>query len=187
MAFYAGDPSAGADVDIPDDISLAPTEASTSGGTFMTRYTNRSTGTLNSQATRRTSRGRRREERKRARGKKGSVYEEEYLINSIGRLIERLNDVNDDVARLVEGLMKRRMREQAGAVENAMLEVIGMCQAVLGEVFGVQEAASNPAETNGEEAVPTGGNAVLQDSMEAVRGPKIVPTIKSFERLSLVG
>jgi elongator complex protein 1 len=95
--------------DIPDNVSLAPTETSTSGGTFMTRYTNR-TGTINTTTTRKTSKNRRREERKRARGKKGSVYEEEYLVNSIERLVERVNRVNEEVQRLVEGLIRRRMR-----------------------------------------------------------------------------
>lgn len=153
----------------------------------MTRYTNRSDGTLNTQTTKRTSRGKRREERKRARGKKGSVYEEEYLINSVGRLIERLNSVNDEVARLIEGLMKRRMREQASAVENAMLEVIGMCQAVVGEVFGEPDTFPNLATANGDERGPRGGDAVLQDSMEAISKPKVAPVIQAFNRLSLVG
>ena len=86
IAFLDG--ADGGDVDIPDDLSLAPTDASTTGGTFMTRYTNRSTGTLATNASRQTSKNRRREERKRARGKKGTVYEEEYLTNSLERLIE---------------------------------------------------------------------------------------------------
>ena len=81
MAFYEGMIDGPADANIPDNISLAPTDT-TSGGTFMTRYTNQ-TGTVNTTTTRKTSKNKRREERKRARGKKGTVYEEEYLTNSI--------------------------------------------------------------------------------------------------------
>jgi elongator complex protein 1 len=183
VAFYAGDPSATAIGDYPDDISLAPTDASTSGGTFMTRYTGRTNGTLNTQTTRRTSKNKRREERKRARGKKGSVYEEEYLVNSIGRLIEKMNSVNGDVALLVEGLMKRQMRERSKAVEDAMVEVIDMCNSVIDEVFGPKPGPADP-ETNGVER-PLGGDGVLHDALEASRMPKAAPVVQSFQRLSL--
>jgi elongator complex protein 1 len=185
LAFYAGDPSANADGDFPDDVSLAPTDASTSGGTFMTRYTGHTNGTLNTQTSRRTSKVKRREERKRARGKKGSVYEEEYLVNSIGRLIERLNTVNDDVKSLVEGLVKRRMREQARAVDDAMDEVLRMIKAVLDEVY--ETPSGNSAQQPNGESVPTGGDAVLHDAMVASQAPKVAPVIKTFETLTLAG
>ncbi|KAL8946014.1 MAG: hypothetical protein Q9222_007532, partial [Ikaeria aurantiellina] len=75
LAFFEGDVNGGKD--IPDDVSLAPTDASTmGGGSLFTRYTNRSSGTAATGTSRRSSKNRRREERKRARGKKGSVYEE---------------------------------------------------------------------------------------------------------------
>jgi elongator complex protein 1 len=184
VAFYSGDPSGTAEGDIPDDVSIAPTDASTSGGTFLTRYTGRSNGTLNTQTSRRTSKHKRREERKRARGKKGTVYEEEYLVNSIGRLIERINSVNDDVTRLVEGLIKRRMREQARVAEEAMLEVTQMCKSILDEVFGTIE--SKTADTAVPEIErPTGGDGVLHDAMQAVQAPKVIPVVKKFERLTL--
>ncbi|KAM0715264.1 hypothetical protein Q7P37_008762 [Cladosporium fusiforme] len=128
-----------ADGDVPDNLSLAPSEATTSGGTLMTRYTNRSTGTLATNATRKTSKNRRREERKRAKGKKGTVYEEEYLVNSIARLIERLNSTTDDVSSLLEGLMRRAMRERAVAVEAAMADVMEACKLCMAEVFAQPE------------------------------------------------
>jgi elongator complex protein 1 len=191
LAFFGGVPADGPD--IPDNISLAPTEATTSAGTFMTRYTNRSTGTLASNATRKTSKNRRREERKRARGKKGSVYEEEYIVNSIGRLIERTNSVSEEVARLVEGLMRRAMRERAVAVENAMIEVVELCKACIPEVFQVKPTLpSNPeaGEVNGEDEAgrPTaGGQAVFYDAMEANQAKREPPVINAFSRLSLLG
>ncbi len=88
LAFFEGDANDGKD--IPDDVSLAPTDASTMGGSLFTRYTGRTgtmTGTAGTGTSRRSSKNRRREERKRARGKKGSVYEEEYLVNSVSRVI----------------------------------------------------------------------------------------------------
>ena len=41
---------------------------------------------------RKSAKSRRRAERKKARGKKGSIYEEEYLYDSLRRLIERFNN-----------------------------------------------------------------------------------------------
>lgn len=192
LAFFAGEAAGGGGADIPDDVSLATTttDASTMGGTLLTRYTNRSSGTIGTNATRRTSKNRRKEERKRARGKKGSVYEEEYLVNSVGRLIERVNGVNGQVERLVGGLMRRGMRERAGAVEDAMVEVVGMCRGCVGEVFksdvrDVGERGEMVGEVEGERR-PKGGEEVLWDTLEGDKRRE-VPLVKGFDRLSLLG
>ena len=184
LAFFDGDVNGGAD--IPDNVSLATTDASTMGGTLLTRYTNR-TGTVGTNATRRTSKNRRREERKRASGKKGSVYEEEYLVNSVGRLIDRINTVNEEVERLVVGLMGRAMRERAGAVENAMAEVVELCKGCLDEVFknDVKKVVEQK-EIEQEERRPKGGEGVLWDTMEEDK-QREAPLVKDFDRLSLLG
>ena len=183
LAFFDGDVNGGAD--IPDNVSLATTDASTMGGTLLTRYTNR-TGTVGTNATRRTSKNRRREERKRARGKKGSVYEEEYLVNSVGRLIDRINTVNEEVQRLIVGLMRRGMRERAGAVENAMVEIVKLCTGCLDEVFRNDiKKVVEEKETEEEERRPKGGEGVLWDTLE-VDKQREAPLVKVFERLSLL-
>lgn len=194
LAFYEGIE----DANIPDNISLAPTNT-TSGGTFMTRYTNR-TGTVNTQTTRRTSKNKRREERKRARGKKGTVYEEEYLVNSVERLIERINGMQDEIRRLVEGLVRRGMRERALAVEAAVVEVEERCREAVKEMYpptqgpGVvgEEPALNGNQLNGGalgdvELRPTGADATLWDSLAEVGKKRDAPVVKAFERLSLLG
>lgn len=186
LAFLDGDAPGGAD--IPDNISLAPTDASTSGGgSLFTRYTNR-TGTVGTNATRRTSKNRKREERKRARGKKGSVYEEEYLVNSVGRLTEKINTVAPEVQRLVVGLMRRGMRERARAVESGMVEVVELCKSCVDEVF--QSEPKNSGHDNpipdGEETRPNGTDGVLWDSLGENK-PRVVPVIKDFDKLSLLG
>ncbi|KAJ4311796.1 putative elongator complex protein 1 [Neodidymelliopsis sp. IMI 364377] len=191
MAFYDG--MDGIDANIPDNISLAPTDT-TSGGTFMTRYT-KQTGTVNTTATRKTSKNKRREERKRARGKKGTVYEEEYLTNSIERLIERINSMQDEIQRLVEGLMKRGMRERAAAVERAVLEVVEKCTEAVREMYPVDTSAITGTEgekvvegagVSGETLRPTGGDATLWDSLQEVERKRVAPIVKGFERLSLL-
>ena len=185
LAFYDGDVNDGAD--IPDNVSLAPTDTSTTGGSLFTRYTNR-TGTVGTNATRKTSRNRKREERKRARGKKGSVYEEEYLVNSVGRLFDRVNSVGDDLGRLVTGLMRRGMRERAMAVQGVMLEVIELCKGCVAEVFEVEQVAGQKEEESVDHKMerPNGGDGVLWDSMEMSQTRREAPLIKEFEKLSLL-
>jgi elongator complex protein 1 len=176
------------DANIPDNVSLAPTDT-TSGGTFMTRYTQQ-TGTVNTQATRKTSKNKRREERKRARGKKGTVYEEEYLTNSIERLIERINSMQDELARLIEGLVKRGMRERADAVARAVQGVIGLCGEAVVEMYPETAKPVGVVEDGQEEGDvlrPTGGDATLLESMMEVGKKRDPPVVKGFERLSLLG
>ncbi|KAF2117499.1 elongator complex protein 1 [Lophiotrema nucula] len=197
LAFFEGiDPDS--NINIPDNVSLAPTDT-TSGGTFMTRYTNR-TGTVNTQTTRRTSKKKAREERKRARGKKGTVYEEEYLVNSIERLIERINSMNEEVQRLVEGLVKRGMRERADAVDVAVRDVVRLCGEAVEEMYPVVEEGGQQVdgvqvngvngglEMNGDGVLrPSGADATLWDSLQEVGRKRERPVVKAFERLSLLG
>ncbi|KAL8822745.1 MAG: hypothetical protein Q9191_006525 [Dirinaria sp. TL-2023a] len=186
LAFLEGD-LAGGDADIPDNISLAPTDASTMGRSLFTRYTSR-TGTVATNATRQTSKRRQREERKRARGKKGSVYEEEYLVNSIGRLVDKVNSVIEEVERLVTGLMRRGMRERALATEAAMVDLIDLCKSAVVKVYGKEiipgtdEKQLRPDYTDR----PSGGDGVLWESI-AEQPVRERPLIKKFEKLSLLG
>jgi elongator complex protein 1 len=116
------------------------------------------------------------------------VYEEEYLVNSVGRLIDRVNLVNEDVERLIVGLMRRGMRERARAVENAMVEVLELCKGCVGEVF--QDAVKKPGvqetEDQGDEGRPKGGEGVLWDTLEGEQ-KRETPVIREFARLSLLG
>ncbi|EGD93877.1 IKI3 family protein [Trichophyton tonsurans CBS 112818] len=188
LGFYGGDPTgAGAgDADIPDNISLAPTDASTMAGrSLFTRYTG------GSSTSRASSRMRKREERRRAKGKKGTVYEEEYLVNSVRRLIEKVNSSIEEVEALVQGMLRRGMRERAAVVEKNLDEVLGMCRDCLSDVF------ETPAETNSdvqdkEDEPPAGaissGERVYLESMEALKGKgREPPVVKAFKKLSLLG
>lgn len=197
LAYFGGDPSnadgAAGGHDIPDNVSLAPTDASTAAGKSMfTRYTG---GTSMS---RRTSKTRRREERKRAAGRKGTVYEEEYLVNSVRRLIERVNSTFDEVTALVEGLLRRGMRERATAVEKALQEVLGMCTDSL-EVFESSESAQDggsgdvaapsadiPGQAEGQPPV-LGADAVYLDSLQGQSQKRAAPVVREFAKLALLG
>lgn len=190
LAFYGGDPTGGeGGVDIPDNVSLAPTEASTlAGRTMFTRYTGK-TGMSHQ-----TSRTRRREERKRARGKKGTVYEEEYLVNSIRRLIERVNSSVAEAEALVDALLRRNMRERAVAVEKALDDVVRMCSDCRGEVFEIPTVETKNqdglGDEDGESLQVTAGTRVLEESIAAITGgaerAKEVPIVKGLNKSSLL-
>ncbi|RDW91470.1 elongator complex protein 1 [Coleophoma crateriformis] len=189
LAFYEGE--RGGDGDVPDDVSIAASSRVSTNRSLFTRYTGKgSQHTAGTGVSRATSKNRKREERKRARGKKGSVYEEEYLVNSVGRLIDRVESVREEIARLVMGLVRRGMWERARAVEGSLADVVGMCIACIPEVF------ATPGQDNGKDAAaatvpdqyrPVGGDAVMQESLDAAGKRKEAPVVKAFERLSLLG
>ena len=141
---------------------------------------------MNTQTTHKTSKNKRREERKRARGKKGSIYEEEYLINSVGRLIDRVNGVRDEMERLVQALLRRRMRERAIAVEAALDDVTDLIRGCVGEVFEPDQGVRNAA-ADGQIPRAGGANGVVQDSLEEAAKPREPPLVRALERLSLLG
>ena len=192
LAFFGGDPTGGeGGVDIPDNVSLAPTEATTlAGRTMFTRYTGK-TG-----MTHQTSRTRRREERKRARGKKGTVYEEEYLVNSIRRLIERVNSTVAEAEALVDALLRRNMRERAAAVKKALEDVLKMCADCRDDVFEVSAADAEKKNEVEDGAIEeqeirlTSGARVLEESIAAITGgaghAKEVPVVKEMKKSSLL-
>jgi elongator complex protein 1 len=189
LTFYEGE--RGGDGELPDDVSIAASSRISTSKSLFTRYTGKgsqgqSIGTAGTGVSRATSKNRRREERKRARGKKGSVYEEEYLVASVGRLIERVESVRGEVGRLIAGLVRRGMWERARAVEGSLAEVIGMCQACIPEVFGTQKPVKVEGTVEGEYR-PTGADAVLQESIEAAGKKKEPPIVAVFEKLSLLG
>ncbi|KAE8340311.1 hypothetical protein BDV24DRAFT_63860 [Aspergillus arachidicola] len=198
LAYFGGDPTMGGDmgVDIPDNVSLAPTDASTLAGRSMfTRYTGKTGKTGKTNMTRQTSKTRRKEERKRASGKKGTVYEEEYLVNSVRRLIERVNSTVSEVETLVSALLRRGMRERATAIEKAMQEVLKLCTDSRVEVFGAvaspggEQTDGAEPETNvntAEEVSPRGGQRAFADSIAATLGVREAPAVKELKQSALL-
>ncbi|KAF8458877.1 IKI3 family-domain-containing protein [Terfezia claveryi] len=168
LAYFEGLPE-GSGANIPDNISLAPTDASTSGGTFMTRYTGKTAGTAMTGATRRTR----------------TIYEEEYLVRSLARLVERLDIVKDEVGRLVEGMVRRGMRERATAVQEKMVEMGGILKGCVEEVFSDKNAVNlflyGTGGCDGEGDDGEGGHGPMN-----VNGEKKIPVVKDFDRLAIL-
>ena len=132
-----------------DDVSIAPSSASTKES-YFTRYTGKTSGTAKTGASRRTAKNKRREERKRARGKKGTVYEEEYLIQSIGRLIDRLDQTQYDAVRLIDGMFRRNMREQAYQIQRNYVEILDILKEHVKEIYTIDEKDRERVDDNGE-------------------------------------
>lgn len=135
FAFYNGNAE---NAENADNVSIAPTE-STLRSSIFTRYTGKSSSTAKTGSSRRTAKNRRREERKRARGKKGTIYEEEYLIRSTGRLVDRLNLTVSDAEKLVEGLVRRGMMEQAHKIQNDFVELQEFIEGHAKEIYTMSD------------------------------------------------
>ncbi|KAK5053946.1 hypothetical protein LTR84_001908 [Exophiala bonariae] len=200
LAFYGGDAAAAGDgtgMDIPDNVSLAPTDATTQGGqSLFTRYGSNASkfgGTVASNVSRMTSKTKRKEERKRARGKTGSVYEEEYLVASVQRLIGRVNGVHEEVGRLVNGLLRRGLREQAEKVDEVLREITALCEKARMDVWEVTEGAGDGENglgvvnggiveryhVNGE-GRPSGADGILWDSVQEAQKKRDAPEVKAW-------
>ncbi|KAE8150092.1 IKI3 family-domain-containing protein [Aspergillus avenaceus] len=192
LAYFGGESTMAGDmgVDIPDNVSLAPTDASTLAGRSMfTRYTGNTGKTGKTNFSRQTSKTRRKEERKRASGKKGTVYEEEYLVNSVRRLIERVNSTVHEVETLVDALLRRGMRERAAAVEKAMQEVLKLCVEARQDVFdsAAPQGTDQQAEgQNAEQHYMSAGDRAVSESVAATLGVKEAPAVKELKQSALL-
>ncbi|OLN92268.1 Elongator complex protein 1 [Colletotrichum chlorophyti] len=195
LAFYEGERPGGAAGDIPDDVSVAASSRVSTSASLFTRYTGKdgSVGTLGTGVSRATSKNRKREEKKRARGRKGTVYEEEYLVNSVRRLVERVEGgAKDEVGRLVFALVRRGMTERARAVEALMAEVVEGCKTAVREVFAVKEGEGEGERQqafgpDGEAYLPSGADAVLQEHLDARAKKLEPPVLGAFQKLTLLG
>ncbi|XWW96943.1 hypothetical protein V2A60_004923 [Cordyceps javanica] len=201
LAFYEGERAGGGDV--PDDISVAASSRlSTGGASLFTRYTGKSAGggsigTAGTGVSRATSKNRRREEKKRARGRKGTVYEEEYLVNSTRRLIERVGATQAEVERLVFALVRRGMAERARNAEALMRDVLEAAELAVAQVFPHAATAAaddgngdrdRDAAAAGEQHYHAkGGDAVLVEWMEARSKMAEPPVLAKMSKLTLLG
>ena len=119
------------------------------------------------------------------------MYEEEYLVASVGRLIERVNGLHEEVGRLVMGLLRRGMREQARLVEQGMREVSEACgrarvevwEAVKVELEG-QGAGLNTYDVDGV-GRPPGADGVFWDSQQESAKQR-APEVKVWRACELI-
>ncbi|KAM3530399.1 hypothetical protein MY4038_004933 [Beauveria bassiana] len=196
LAFYEGERAGGADV--PDDVSVAASSRlSTGGASLFTRYTGKSgsVGTAGTGVSRATSKNRRREEKKRARGRKGTVYEEEYLVSSTRRLVERVGAAQAEVERLVFALVRRGMAERARNAETLLWDVLDAAEVAVAQVFPraaqqqqqQQQVDDEDAAAATEQYRARGGDAVLAEWAEARSKMAEPPALAKMTKLTLLG
>ncbi|GAA5832721.1 hypothetical protein JCM11251_005735 [Rhodosporidiobolus azoricus] len=100
-----------------ENVEIAP-DGMSDAGTAFTRYTVAPTtmASQTSRGTSKTSTSRRRQALKKAAGKKSSVYEEMYLLNSIKKTVEsKLTELQTDAAALLPILLTLRSSDHRSA------------------------------------------------------------------------
>ncbi|GMM53061.1 Elongator subunit [Starmerella bacillaris] len=138
------------DNDFADDVSVAGTE--TTNASAYTRYTDKSsTGTAATNATRRTLKNQRRQERKKVRGKKGSVYEEDYLIASTARLVERITTNRKDLQALISTLARTNLLVYTNQLVSGYNALIALLDANLDEIYSIDEKSLIRYDASGHE------------------------------------
>ncbi|KAI0752776.1 IkappaB kinase complex IKAP component [Daedaleopsis nitida] len=105
-AFYGVEDTDLHNVDVMTDISMAPT--------MFTRYTV-APSAVSKTSSKRSSRSKRKLERKVGSGRKGTVDEEEYLLRSVSKLVTRFNTTQADSAALLPHLLQFTDEHRAGA------------------------------------------------------------------------
>ncbi|KAF8058697.1 pol II transcription elongation factor [Lyophyllum atratum] len=113
-AFYGTEDLTLHNVDVMTDVSMAPTA--------FTRYTVAPTST--SRSSKRTSRSKRKMERKVGSGRKGTVDEEEYLLKSLTKLATRFATIQDEVRGLLPHLLQFTLehRQEGAAMQQRLAE-----------------------------------------------------------------
>ncbi|KAG2158594.1 pol II transcription elongation factor [Suillus bovinus] len=109
-AFYNFDDPTLHNVDVMTDVSMAPTA--------FTRYTVAPSAT--SKASKQSSKTKRKMERKLGSGRKGTVDEEEYILKSVTKLVERCATTQGDIKKLLPHLLQL---SQAHREEGVALQV----------------------------------------------------------------
>ncbi|CDH60280.1 pol ii transcription elongation factor [Lichtheimia corymbifera JMRC:FSU:9682] len=128
---------------LPHDESLDNIDMfsdTTSMFSQFTRYTSASSrmstlSSVSSKASRKSSRVRRREQRKKERGKKGTIYEEEYLVKSIKKLCEKATTMQNDVRSLLSVLVPFGYMDEARNIQEKFAQILVEFKEAIPTVF----------------------------------------------------
>ncbi|KAF9047491.1 pol II transcription elongation factor [Panaeolus papilionaceus] len=147
-AFYdLEDDAALHNVDVMTDVSMP--------ATAFTRYTQAPTSA--SRSSRRTSRSKRKMERKIGSGKKGTVDEEEYLLRSVTKLVEKFSASQADARSLLPHLYQFTVehRTEGKLLQEEVDEFEAELKAAVEEIWAVQGAPGTADESELEPTVDT--------------------------------
>jgi len=127
-------------MNMPDDPTLENVDMfsdTTSMYSQFTRYTGTTARMSQASSARssRSSKSKRREERKKARGKKGTIYEEEYLVGSLKRLYERASALQSEIGGMIKALMVYGHMEDAKSIQQQFSNVMEQLGDKMDEIF----------------------------------------------------
>ena len=72
------------------------------------------------------------------------------MIQSIGRLIDRLHQTQSDAVRLIDGMFRRNMREQAYQIQRNYVEILNILKEHVKEIYTIDEKDRERIDDNGE-------------------------------------
>ncbi|RPD57919.1 IkappaB kinase complex IKAP component [Lentinus tigrinus ALCF2SS1-6] len=144
-AFYGVEDTDLHNVDVMTDISMAPT--------MFTRYTV-APSAVSKTSSKRSSRSKRKLERKVGSGRKGTVDEEEYLLKSVSKLVARFNTVQADSSALLPHLLQFTEEHRAEAA-SLQEELRDFAEELRGTVEEIWKKAPESEEGGAESGAPS--------------------------------
>ncbi|KAH9846478.1 IkappaB kinase complex IKAP component [Lenzites betulinus] len=139
-AFYGVEDTDLHNVDVMTDISMAPT--------MFTRYTV-APSAMSKTSSKRSSRSKRKLERKVGSGRKGTVDEEEYLLNSVSKLVTRFKTTQADGASLLPHLLQftDEHRTEAASLQRELSDLSAELNEAIEEIWKKAPENEEPAES----------------------------------------
>ncbi|KAJ1822083.1 putative elongator complex protein 1 [Coemansia sp. RSA 2599] len=148
--------SAADDASLLDNIDVMSdtTSLASKFSTFTGTVTNASSRMTGSTARRISKNKRKKEERRKVRGKKGSIYEESYLVDSISKLIDRVRVNQTAVREMSWALMRAGQLVQAAELQETFGAVVAFVLDNADFVFDQQRVQMRLGENGVPEPMP---------------------------------
>ncbi|KAJ2909750.1 putative elongator complex protein 1 [Coemansia aciculifera] len=135
------------------DVMSDTTSMASQFSTFSATITNASSHMTGSTA-RRVSKNRRKEERRKVRGKKGSIYEEAYLVDSLAKLVDRVRVHQRAVRGMNWALIKFAWLPMAAELQERFAELVAAVLESATFVFDEQRMQMQIGSSGLPEPVP---------------------------------
>ncbi|RHZ45275.1 hypothetical protein Glove_682g24 [Diversispora epigaea] len=150
-----------------DNIDMFSDTSSMVSG--FSHYTQSNTQlSIHSSRSSKSAKSRRRTERKKARGKKGSIYEEVYLLDSLKRLIERFNSTQVEISNLLKCLITLGIMKSAQQIQTLFSKLEESIKMNIDEIFDV------PLTTATETTITEDDLTIdKQPTLKVIEKPKI--------------
>lgn len=159
-----------------EDLAVHNVDVMTDASAFtaFTRYTVAPTTSAPSRATtKRSSRSKRKMERKVGSGRKGTIDEEEYLLKSLAKLAVKFSEAQDEAAALVPHLLRFTPIHRAAARE-LQNEVAALSREIAEAFDEVWPAPTEDTETVAEPAADSWAARMAEREKERERAIKAI-------------